>query len=392
MIAQCGDSSTAAAPAEPASSTAGATPDGAASSAPTASAAPSADPTTSATPSADPTTPAPARETPSAEVTSGPAATLTPAPTPNSDAASAGGAGGGGGASGSDSRAGTALAQLAPLAVKGRAARTGYDRALFAIWTDTDRNGCDARNDTLRRDLTEFTLKAGTRGCLVLTGTLNDPYTGATIPFVRGSETSTAVQIDHVVSLSNAWQMGAQQWDAGTRAQFGSDPLNLLAVDGPSNQQKGDGDAATWLPRNTAFRCEYVSRQIAVKSKYGLAVTAAEKDAMVRILSACDGGRVVEDAGTAPLGGREAEAGAPLAAAPPATQAPVAPQPTSAAPVSSEPAYAPPPAAAVVEQAPSSVYYKNCDAVRKAGAAPIRKGQPGYSTKLDRDGDGMGCE
>jgi uncharacterized protein DUF1524 len=185
-------------------------------------------------------------------------------------------------------RPGSAVVTLATLTVRGRAPRTGYDRALFGqAWADVDRNGCDTRNDILRRDLRRTTLKPGTRDCLVLTGTLDDPYTGKRIDFVRGRGTSNAVQVDHVVALSDAWQKGAQGWSLASRTEFANDPLNLLAVDGPTNQRKGDGDAATWLPPRKAGRCAYVARQIAVKHRYGLSVTAAERDAMVRVLTTC---------------------------------------------------------------------------------------------------------
>ncbi|MCL1900730.1 MAG: DUF1524 domain-containing protein [Promicromonosporaceae bacterium] len=181
---------------------------------------------------------------------------------------------------------GAALAAATQLPVKGRAPKTGYSRSLFGDdWLDPDGNGCDARNDVLARDLTDVTLKSG--GCLVESGTLADKYTGRTIEFVRGVKTSSAVQIDHVVPLSDAWQKGAQQWEPVKRVAFHNDPLNLWATDGPTNQQKSDGDAATWLPPNRAFRCEYVARQVAVKAAYGLWVTQAEQDAMVRTLSAC---------------------------------------------------------------------------------------------------------
>lgn len=187
-------------------------------------------------------------------------------------------------------RPGPAVITLATLAVKGRAPKTGYDRDLFGqAWADVDRNGCDTRNDILRRDLTRTTLKPGTRGCVVLRGTLTDPYTGTRIAFVRGRSTSNAVQIDHVVALSDAWQKGAQRWTTATRTAFANDPLNLLAVDGPTNLRKGDGDAATWLPPRKAFRCAYVARQVAVKHRYSLSVTAAERDAMVRVLTTCPG-------------------------------------------------------------------------------------------------------
>lgn len=191
---------------------------------------------------------------------------------------------------------GDAAVALASLPVKGRAPRTGYTREQFgAAWSDVDRNGCDQRNDVLARDMTRETVKAGTRNCVVLTGTLEDPYTGRSIPFTRGQGTSEAVQIDHVVALSDAWQKGAQKLTADTRRRLGNDPLNLLAVDGPTNQSKGDGDAATWLPAVKGYRCSYVARQVAVKAKYGLWVTAAEHDAIAGILTGCPGQRLPAD-------------------------------------------------------------------------------------------------
>ncbi len=187
-----------------------------------------------------------------------------------------------------DAVAGTALAALVRVRIAGRAPKTGFDRAKFGqAWADVDRNGCDTRNDVLRRDLKSYTIKAGTNGCLVLKGTLHDPYTGQTISFVRGTTTSIAVQIDHVVALSDAWQKGAQQWSLAKRTAFANDSLNLLAVDGPTNARKGDGDAATWLPPLKAYRCAYVARQEAVKLKYGLWMTRAERDATARVLARC---------------------------------------------------------------------------------------------------------
>ncbi|MCT9626544.1 HNH endonuclease [Pseudarthrobacter equi] len=181
-----------------------------------------------------------------------------------------------------------ALVQLESIPVKGRAPKTGYTRDEFGpAWADTDRNGCDTRNDILSRDLTGETFKAGTHDCVVMTGTLADKYTGATINFVRGQNTSSDVQIDHIVPLSDAWQKGAQQLSADQRKQLANDPQNLMAADGPTNSAKGDKDAATWLPPNKAFRCEYVARQTAVKGKYTLWVTQAEHDAMAGILKGC---------------------------------------------------------------------------------------------------------
>ena len=184
----------------------------------------------------------------------------------------------------------TAVAVLETLAVKGRAPKTGYERSQFGpAWSDVDRNGCDTRNDILYRDLTLIVYKAGTNNCVVFSGTLVDPYSGEKISFVRGVGTSMEVQIDHVVALSNAWQTGAFKLSYDKRLAFANDPMNLLAVKGSLNSQKGDGDAATWLPPRKDIRCAYVAQQIVVKAKYGLWVTPPEKAAMVSILGKCPG-------------------------------------------------------------------------------------------------------
>ena len=171
---------------------------------------------------------------------------------------------------------------------KGRAPKTGYTREQFGpAWADIDRNGCDTRNDILKRDLTNKVFKEKTNPCVILSGTLLDPYSGETINFVRGNVTSMDVQIDHLVALSNAWQTGAFKLTADQRKALANDPLNLLAAKGRLNSQKGDGDAATWLPPLKSYRCDYVSRQIAVKLKYKLWFTNPEKQAMIRILKSC---------------------------------------------------------------------------------------------------------
>ena len=185
-----------------------------------------------------------------------------------------------------------ALATLATLEIKGRAPKTGYDRSLFGeAWTDDvavagGRNGCDTRNDILRRDLVDVVLKPGSNDCAVLRGILNDPYTGTTVEFVRGPR-SAEVQIDHIVALSDAWQKGAQQLDEARRRDFANDPANLQATIGWVNQQKGDGDAATWLPPNAAYRCTFVTRIVDVKAGHGLWVTQAEHDAIAGVLAGC---------------------------------------------------------------------------------------------------------
>ena len=180
----------------------------------------------------------------------------------------------------------TTLAVLNQLEVKGRAPKTGYSRAAFTHWSDLNRDGCDSRNEILKRDLTQIVFKAGTRDCKVISGQLLDPFSGKILIF---SSSKSTVDIDHLVSLSNAWQTGAAYFDKKTRELLANDPLNLLAVDAKLNRQKGDGDAATWLPPLKSYRCEYVARHVEVKAKYSLWVTSAEKDAITRVLSSCLG-------------------------------------------------------------------------------------------------------
>jgi len=177
-----------------------------------------------------------------------------------------------------------AIDELEKLTVKGRAPKTGYSRDQFGnSWAKWQK--CDSRQRILARDLID--VKLDDDGCTVLFGTLDDPYTGKIIEFKRGPGTSNAVQIDHVVALSDAWQKGAQSLDAATRETMANDDLELLAVEGKANMEKSDSDAAAWLPKNKGFRCQYVARQIAVKIKYFLWVTEAEHDAMTRVLNSC---------------------------------------------------------------------------------------------------------
>lgn len=176
---------------------------------------------------------------------------------------------------------GSAVVALEALAVKGRAPKTGYERSLFGDGWKTVQ-GCDTRQIILNRDMKDTVVDDQ---CRVVSGVLQDPYTGQEIRYSR--EKSAEVQIDHVVALSDAWQKGAQQLTREQRVQLANDPLELLAVDGPANMKKSDADAATWLPSNQDFRCEYISRQIAVKKKYNLWITEAERDAMQKVLSRC---------------------------------------------------------------------------------------------------------
>lgn len=289
----------------------------------------------------------------------------------------------------------SAVAVLATIAVKGRAPMTGYSRDQFGqAWYDLDRNGCDTRNDILRRDLVGITL-AGTYDCVVLTGTLQGPYTGKTISFVRSETTSTTVEIDHVVALGDAWQTGAQQLSAGQRLALANDPLNLLAVDGPTNLAKGDGDAATWLPPNKVFRCAYAARQTAVKAAYSLWMTQAEHDAVAGILATC-----------------------PDETVPSPTVRPVVTTPTTSAPTQAATTTAPAaPKPVTTTTAPKPVTYQtfaNCTdmhrtyphGVARVGGVDLVKGkprspQPAYyvstelydaNSSMDGDHDGVACE
>ena len=164
---------------------------------------------------------------------------------------------------------------------------TGVQTCALPIWADVNKNGCDTRNDILKRDLTNIVFRPKTHDCVVESGTLLDPYSGTTINFVKGVTSSMEVQIDHVVALSNAWQTGAFKLTLEKRTALANDPDNLLAVQGRLNSQKGDGDAATWLPPLKSIRCAYVTKQIIVKAKYSLWVTAPEKAAMLNVLSKC---------------------------------------------------------------------------------------------------------
>jgi len=249
---------------------------------------------------------------------------------------------------------GRARVVLRGLPTKGRAPMSGYSRAGFGpAWTDNTAaplglNGCDTRDDMLTRQLRAVRRS----GCAVQSGNETDPYTRVGLYYQRGEST---VDLDHVVALGDGWQKGAQKLSPTLRTRFANDPLNLLSVSASANRQKGDSDAASWLPKDKNYRCAYVARQIAVKHRYRLWVTAAERSAMNRVLLAC-----------------------PTQTVPTAGAGKAAPAPPRPAPL-------PPPP-------PSSVYYPNCDAVRAAGKAPLSRGQPGYRSPLDGDGDGVACE
>ena len=270
---------------------------------------------------------------------------------------------------------------------------------LFGGWIDADGDCEDTRQEILNRDLDDV---VSADGCKVDSGVLDpDPYTDTTINFVRGPATSSDVQIDHVVSLGNAWITGARILSQDQRVELANDPLNLLAVDGPTNQAKSDKPADQWLPPNVDFRCEFVAIQIAVKAKYELWVTVPEKTAMTEVLADCEGQEVptaavladIDANAPAPVEEAPKPAPAPVQKAPepaPVVPEPVVPEPVPVAPAPVAPAPKPEPVPAA-PAAPAAAF-ANCSAAKAAGAAPLYAGSPGYAPKLDRDGDGVACE
>lgn len=258
---------------------------------------------------------------------------------------------------------GSAISALEALPVKGAAPKTGYAREQFGkTWADVDGNGCDTRNDILTRDMTNI-VKDGK--CKVKSGTLADPYTGQTINFRVGP--GDLVDIDHIVALSDSWITGSQGFSAEQRLHLANDPLNLMSSDATANRQKGDKNAASWLPANKAFRCAYVARQVAVKQKYGLWVQLAEKEAIARVLSSCPDEPLPVDE-TLPRANQDVIAPAPAV-------------------IQSESA----PAPAIGENG-NDPQFSSCKEAKAAGYGPYQKGEPEYEWYRDGDGDGVTCE
>ncbi|KXP00643.1 HNH endonuclease family protein [Tsukamurella pseudospumae] len=188
---------------------------------------------------------------------------------------------------------GAPLAGVRIVAARERAPQA-YRRAAFGeAWTDDQsaqlgHNGCDTRNDVLDRDLTDKTF-VRTSACpnAVATGTLVDPYSGTTMRFERGAKTSAKVQIDHIVALAYAWDMGAWSWDDAKRTAFANDPRNLVAVDGPANENKRDSPPGRWMPANERFHCQYARQFSSVAREYGLSVDRASAAVVEQAVATC---------------------------------------------------------------------------------------------------------
>jgi hypothetical protein len=189
--------------------------------------------------------------------------------------------------------AASARTALGALRVAPKGSLTGYERdcgqgarCVFGpAWADADHNGCDTRNDVLHRDLTAIQVRPGTHDCVVVAGTLADPYTGTTVAFSKAQ--ASKVQIDHVVPLAAAWMQGAAAWTAAHREQFANDPANLIATESGPNEAKGDDTADQWVPPAAGFGCAYARVIVTVKQHYGLTVTQSELSALDRLLSTC---------------------------------------------------------------------------------------------------------
>lgn len=182
------------------------------------------------------------------------------------------------------SQAASALARLPTVTL---AREVAYDRVadFGPAWSDVDHNGCDTRDDILRRDLSDVHLRPGTHGCTVVAGDLDDPYTGALLHFSKSH--AKDVQIDHLVPLHAAWMLGAYGWTPSQRLAYANDPLVLVAVDGAANQDKGDSLADRWRPSDRRGWCAYAVNTVAIHAVYGLGVTAGERAALRRMLGRC---------------------------------------------------------------------------------------------------------
>ena len=186
-----------------------------------------------------------------------------------------------------------ASAALGGLRIADKGSLAGYERGcghgegcVFGpAWADVDHNGCDQRNDVLHRDLTAVQVRPGTHDCVVVAGTLADPYTGGVVRFVKAD--AAEVPIDHVVPLAAAWTQGAASWPLARRTQFANDLGNLMATDREQNSAKGDSTAEEWIPPNRAYDCAYATVVITVKQRYALSVTRAEAAALKALLHTC---------------------------------------------------------------------------------------------------------
>jgi hypothetical protein len=181
--------------------------------------------------------------------------------------------------------AGLQVAEKTPLVGYERGCGEGEGCVFGPAWADVDRNGCDQRNDVLHRDLADVQVRDDTQGCVVIAGVLDDPYTGAVVPFVKAD--AALVPIDHVVPLAAAWTQGAAEWTPEQRALFANDVANLIATTRAENSSKGDSTADEWVPPDPTYGCSYATVVVTVKNDYALAVTPEEAAALAGLLATC---------------------------------------------------------------------------------------------------------
>lgn len=175
----------------------------------------------------------------------------------------------------------------------------GYERGCKAgegcvfgpAWTDDydgpgGHDGCGTRDNVLARSLTEVVFRDGTHNCVVVEGTLADPYSGDRLGFTKSD--AGKIQIDHVYPLSAAWDMGANGWPPDKRVRFANDiDFNLLAVNGTDNQSKSDSTPSNWLPPNEVYHCFYAGKYLSVAAQYGLPITQADQRALSSVAERC---------------------------------------------------------------------------------------------------------
>ena len=145
----------------------------------------------------------------------------------------------------------------------------GYNRDLFAVWSDLDGDGCDTRDEVLMQ---ESLSAVQTDGCAVIAGDWYSIYDGAT------TAVPSEFDIDHVVALKEAWDSGAWNWLPDRRIAYANDltdPRTLAAVSAVSNQSKGDADPSNWLPPS-GDRCEYLANWVAIKARWSLSMDESE--------------------------------------------------------------------------------------------------------------------
>lgn len=159
--------------------------------------------------------------------------------------------------------------------------RTGYKRDNFKHWISAG-NGCDSRKAVI---ISEAIVKPTVeKGCVIKGGEWLSVY-----DLVKVTE-ATKLDVDHMVPLAEAWDSGAQSWDAKRRQMYANDqtdPRHLIAVTGSSNRSKSDQDPADWMPTNKAYACEYLTNWVSIKVRWALSVDKKEKEFIATNLKTC---------------------------------------------------------------------------------------------------------